>query len=180
MRPLKISFLVFIFQITLSAQEKEILFNTLGENRTVQIADSFETVIEVKCYDERSDIGINFMLIYTIRNFSDVDIIWEISKSEIYSRDKNFKPVGYQIITNMDNVENSLPGITNIDTLIDIEVKSKSSLSILILFSKWQETDKYEVLLDHADADILVGTANLTNKRQENFIFRMIYFKEAN
>jgi len=149
------------------------------EDSKVLFADEFESLVEFKCYEEETDMGNNFIILNKIRNFSIQDLIWDLAKSEIYSSEEQFKPAGYQIISDIDNVDNSLPQIINLQNIEEIEVKSKSSLSILILFSKWKNNDEYKATLDEADADIIIGNAWLKNKRKEEFVFRMIYFKKA-
>ena len=180
MRTLKISLLVFILTITTSAQEVEIRYNPLCSDKKVLFADGCESIVEMKCYEIESDTGNNFVLLNTIRNFSNQDFIWEHTKSEIYSSDEQFKPIGYQIITNIDNVENSLPRITNINPIKDIEVKSKTILSILLLFRKSEDNDRYEMALEEVGADLMVGTAGLIYQQNVKHIFPMVYLKEAN
>jgi hypothetical protein len=177
MRTLKISLLVFILSITVSAQEVEIRYNPLCSDKKVLFAD--ESVVEMKCYELESDTGKNFVLLNKIRNFSNRDFIWELTKSEIYTSDEQFKPIGYQIIANIDNRENSLPTITNIDPIKDIEVKSKSILSILLLFRKSEDNDRYDINLEEMDADLIVETAGLRYQQNLQHIFPMVYLKEA-
>jgi hypothetical protein len=176
MRTLKISLLVFILSISISAQESELMYKPVGESKIVQISESFESIIEVKCFEEKSDPGSYFILLDRITNFSSADIIWELSESVIYSHEEQFKPTGYQIIINIDH---SLPKILNLRPIEEIGVKGNTSLSILMLFSKWQNNDRYETLLDDRDADIIVGTAHLKRITNEKGIFRMIFFKKA-
>ena len=176
MRVLKISLLVFILSVTISAQEDALMFEPVGESQIVQISESFESIIEVKCFEEKSDTGSYFLLLNRITNFSSADIIWELAESVIYNHEKQFKPAGYQIIINIDH---PLPKILNLQPIEEVEVKAKSSLSILMQFTKQQNNDKYETLLDDRDADIIVGTAKLKSKTNVKGIFRMIFFKKA-
>jgi len=178
MQLLKISLLVFILLISVSAQEAEIRYNPLCSDKKVIFADGCESIVEMKCYEIESDTGSNFVLLDKIRNFSNLDFIWELTKSEIYNSDEQFKPIGYQIITNIDNVENSLPRISNIDPIIDIEVKSKTILSILLLFRKSEDNDIYEMSLEEVEADLIVGTAGLSYQRNAKHIFPMVYLKK--
>ena len=177
MRTLKISLLVFVLPITLFAQDTKLMYQPIGESRIVQIAEAFESVIEVKCFEVESDTGNYFIILNKIINFSGADIIWKLGESEIYNQEMQFKPVGYQTIINIDQ---SLSEIINLQPIKEIEVKSKSSLSILILFSKKENNDRYERILDDMDADIIVGTAGLKSKQNAEWIFIMIYFKNAN
>ena len=176
MRALKISLLFFILATTISAQEPELMYKPVGESKVVQIAETFETIIETKCFEVESDTGNYFILLNNIRNFSETDIFWKIDETEIYSREIRFKPVGYQTIINIDN---SLPEILDLQAVEDIEVKKKSALSILMLFTKWKSSDKYETLIDKMAADLIVGTAGLKTKQSPEWIFRMIYFQKA-
>jgi hypothetical protein len=179
MRTLKISLLVFILSITTSAQVVEIRYNPLYSEKIVLFADGCESIVEIKCYELESDTVNTFVLLNKIRNFSIHDIIWELTKSEIYTSDEQFKPIGYQIITNIDNRENALPTITNIEPIKDIEVKSKSKLSILLLFRKSEDNDTYDISLEEMDADLIVGTGGLRYRRNLQHIFPMVYLKEA-
>ena len=172
----KIFLLIFILSINVSAQEDVHIFEPVGANKVVQIAETFETIIEVKCFEVESDTGKYLILLNRIRNFSEANFFWKINEAEIYSREIQFKPVGYQTIINIDH---SLPEILDLQVVENIEVKRKSTLSILILFSKWKNSDKYETLVDKMDADLIVGTAGLITKQNSEWIFRMIYFQKA-
>ncbi len=163
----------------MSAQEAEIRYNPLCSDRSVFVVDDFESVIEFKCYEIESDTGNNFVLLNMIRNFSNQDFIWELTAYRIYNGNEQFKPIGYQIISSIDNLENSLPKISIIDPIKDIEVKSNSVLSFLMLFSKSVDSDIYKSILDEVQADLIVETASLRNQQNEKYIFRLIYLTEA-
>lgn len=175
MRTLKISLLVFILTIISFAQEIKIEYDAMC-NSKVLFVDSYETTVEIKCYEEESDTGINFLLLSKIRNFSNWDLIFDPTESEIFSREVQFKPFGYQII---ENINSPVPNVPNIQTLDKIEIKSKSSVSILCLFSEWKENNKYETILNDVDADIIVGTAKLKGNNYEQIVFNMIFFKKV-
>jgi len=175
MRSLKITLLVFVFTIINYAQEIKIQYAAIC-NSKVLFVDSYETTVEIKCYEEESDTGINFILLSKIRNFSDWDLILDPTESEIFSREMQFKSFGYQII---ENINSPIPNTPNLQTLSEIEIKSKSSVSILYLFSEWKENDKYETILNDVDADIIVGTAKLKGNYNERVVFNMIFFKKV-
>jgi hypothetical protein len=175
MKPLKISLLIFIFTIINFAQQIKIEYNAMCNSR-VLFVDSYETTVEIKCYEEESDTGINFILLSQIRNFSNWDLILDPTESEIFSREVEFKPFGYQII---ENINSPIPNTHNLQTLGEIEIKSKSSISILYLFSQWKENDKYETILNNVDADIIVGTAKSKGNNYEQIVFNMIFFKKV-
>ncbi len=74
------------------------MFKPVGESRIVQIAEAFESVIEVKCFEVESDTINYLILLYNLRNFSGTDIFWELEESEIYSYEAQFKPVGFKLL----------------------------------------------------------------------------------
>jgi hypothetical protein len=132
-------------------------------------------VFEFRIDASKNDTGNFFFLTGCLTNFSNNTLVCELPNIKIYSDDHSFIPISYKEEKRYNLL---FPDFENLNAVTNVEISSRDSIQLIILFKEMQRTKEYETLLDENNADILVKDIILLNNKNQRTIFPDVYFEK--